>query len=309
MTKFIQKEATMQKIESLDQFSKILQDLLKNEKLSSNNRKIIQYILLNDKSIAFMTASELSGKIGVSQPAITRFVSKVLNYPSFALFINEMKQLTRYEITSVERQSITSLNHLTTIETFIQQEIDNLQNLMKFIDAEQLEFVSKKITNASSILIMGTRTAAPLANYFYFFLRKIRPNVFILTTDGSNSYDILEDFKEPHALVVTFLFPRYPTKMVSILNYLEAQQFQYISIADSKVLENQGIGKISITTPITLNSLFDSYISTFGFLTILLNVISNENFGATKERLAKLEETYRTTNIFYTHFMKKGDSK
>lgn len=309
MNKCIQRRTSLEKIESLDQLTQLLQDLLRNEKLSSNNRKITEYILLNDKSIAFMTASELSKKVGVSQPAITRFVTNVLNYSNFSLFINEMKLLTRYEITAVERQSITSLNQLSTIETFIQQEVDNLQSLPKYINADQLEITSKKITNASSILIIGSRTALPLANYFYFFLRKIRSNVSIHTTDGSDSFDILEDYKEPTALVVTFLFPRYPTEMVAILRYLEKEQFQYISIADSNVLEKQGIGKISITTPITLNSLFDSYLSPFALLTILLNVISNENFGATKERLAKLEQTYRTTNIFYNHTKKKGDSK
>ena len=296
----------MDKIDSLEKFNEVLQ-VLSQEKLSKNNRKIAEYMLLNDKSIAFMTASELSKKIGVSQPAITRFVTNVLEYPSFSLFNNEMKQLTHYEITGVERQSITLFTQLKTVETFLQQEIDNLQSLLMFIDDDQIDTISKKIMNARTVLVIGSRTATPLANYLYFFLRKIRSSVFIHTTDGSDSYDILEDFKDPQALVVMFLFPRYPKEMVSMLHYLENENFEYVTIADSKVLEKQGIGKISIVTPITLNSLVDSYIPTFAFLTILLNVMSNVQFEETKDRLTKLEETYKTNQVFSNYHKKSGE--
>ncbi|TWT14313.1 MurR/RpiR family transcriptional regulator [Planomicrobium sp. CPCC 101079] len=293
----------MDKIDSLEKFNKDLQVLLR-KKISNNNRKIAEYMLFNDKSIAFMTASELSEKIGVSQPAITRFVTKVLEYPSFSMFNNKMKQLTHYEITAVERQSITSFTQLETVETFLQQEIDNLQSLLKFVDDNQIDSTSKKIMKARSVLVIGARTATPLVNYLYFFLRKIRPSVFIHTTDGSEAYDVLEDFKDSQALVVMFLFPRYPKEMVSMLHYLENENFEYVTIADSKLLEKQGIGKISIITPITLNSLFDSYIPTFAFLTILLNIMSNVQFEETKDRLTKLEETYKTNQVFSKYHKK-----
>ncbi|TWT25775.1 MurR/RpiR family transcriptional regulator [Planomicrobium sp. CPCC 101110] len=295
----------MDKIDSLEKFNKILQVILR-KKLSNNNRKIAEYMLFNDKSIAFMTASELSEKIGVSQPAITRFVTNVLEYPSFSLFNNKMKQLTHYEITAVERQSINSFTQLETVENFLQKEIDNLKSLLKFIDEDQIDTTSKKIMNAKSVLVIGSRTATPLVNYLYFFLRKIRPSVFIHTTDGSEAYDVLENFKDSQALVVMFLFPRYPKEMVSMLHYLENENFEYVTIADSKLLEKQGIGKISIVTPITLNSLFDSYISTFAFLTILLNIMSNVQFEETKDRLTKLEETYKTNQVFSKYDKKLG---
>jgi len=246
-----------------------------------------------------MTASEIAETVGVSQPAVTRFVTNVLNFQGFSQFIKCIQDIIRYEVTGIERYQITSHKSTSAFEKLIKQEIDNLNNLLEDTTDEKLNQIVSVITNKKTIFLIGFRTAAPIVNYFFFFLRKIHPDVRICTHGGSEVYDTLHHMDRESTLIITFIFPRYPTETINIIHYIQQENFQSIAISDSFKLKEARICDIDIVTPIIINTLFDSYTSTFFMLNILLDKIARNNFAQTKEMLSTLEDMYHKNQIFY----------
>jgi DNA-binding MurR/RpiR family transcriptional regulator len=247
-----------------------------------------------------MTASEISDQVGVSQPAITRFVTNVLKYPGFSSFIKDIQNIIRHEITGIDRYQIASNQFKSDVDLIINQEIESLKNILTSTSEAKLTQIANQIISTQSIFILGFRTGAPIAEYFYFFLRKIHPDVRICRNGGSDVYDVLHRLDRENTLIVIFVFPRYPSEMIEVIKYLKQEKLSFMVISDSYSLQMKSVCKVDIITPVIMNTLFDSYTSTFCLLNILLDIIGRIHFQQTKEMLKNVEEMYRKNNIFYT---------
>ncbi|WP_339226952.1 MurR/RpiR family transcriptional regulator [Oceanobacillus sp. FSL K6-2867] len=298
-------------INSSKKLKETLTNFIMNENITPNNRRIAEYILLNYKSVAFMTASELAEKIGVSQPTITRFVAIHLKIDRFSKFIKEIQNIIRLEVTTLDRHQMKKENQDSDFYYFIDQEIDSLKSIGDYISEEKLDYIAKKIAGKKKILILGFRSAKPLADYFYFFLRKIHPNVQVCFRADSEVLDTLHSINVQESLILLFAFPRYPNEMINVIKYLKEKKYPCITISDSYKLQEIGVCNVDLVTPITLNNLFDSYTSTFSVLSILLDKIGRVDFEQSQTMLNNLEDLYRKNQVFFTeqNAAQKGNNK
>lgn len=286
---------------SAEQLKEMLNKVIFSEESSPNNRKIAEYILVHYRSIAFMTASEIADKAGVSQPSVTRFVTNSLGFKGFSQFLKTVQDIIRNEVTGVERYHISGKTK-SNLEILIGQEIENLNHLAEYTSEEKLLQIAARIANEKTIFIIGFRTGAPLANYFYFFLRKIHPDVRVCTSGGSDVYDMLHHMDRGTTLILPFIFPRYPREMIEVIQYLNQEKFHYVTITDSYTLQAEGICECDIVTPIiitTFTTLFDSYTSSYCILNILLDMIGRTDLDRTKDMLSSVEEMYQRNRVFF----------
>ncbi len=285
--------------DDFDQVREKLNEVIYSEKSTTNNRRIAEYILTHHNSIAFMTASELAENAGVSQPSVTRFVTNILGFQSFSQFMKVIQDIVRNEITGVDRYQISSGKTYSNLELLINREIENLTKLLEDNSEEKLKHIAEQLANAKTILVLGFRTGSPLAMYFHFFLRKIHPDVRVCTSGGSEVYDILHTLDRESTLVVTFAFPRYPSEMIEVIQFLKQEKFPFFTITDSYTLENWGITESTIVTPISMTTLFDSYVTSFCLLNLLLDMIGRVDFNRTREMLDSFEKVSQRKHIFF----------
>ncbi|WP_339209890.1 MurR/RpiR family transcriptional regulator [Aeribacillus sp. FSL K6-8210] len=279
-----------------------LHEVLHSEKSTANNRRIAEYILTHQNSIVFMTASELAENVGVSQPTVTRFVTNTLGFQSFSHFMKVIQEIVRNEITGVDRYQISSGKKHSNMEILVNREIENLTKLLEENTEEKLNRIAQQIAKAKTICILGFRTGSPLALYFHFFLRKIHPDVRVCTNGGSEVYDILHKLDRDSSLVIAFAFPRYPREIIEVIQFLKQEKFSYFTITDSYTLENWGITECTIVTPMSMSMLFDSYVTSFCMLSLLLDMIGRVDLDRTREMLDSFEKVSQRKQIFF----KKG---
>lgn len=286
---------------SAEQLKEMLNNVIFSDGCTPNNRKIAEYMLVHYKSVVFMTASEIAEHAGVSQPAVTRFVTNSLGFQGFSHFLKAVQDIIRNEVTGVERYHISGRTK-SNLEILIGQEIDNLNKLMEYTSEEKLMRTARQIAGNKTVFIIGFRTGAPLANYFAFFLRKIHPDVRVCTSGGSEAYDMLHHLDRETTLILPFIFPRYPREIIEVIQYLKQEKFQYLTITDSYTLQAEGICECEIVTPIVITAfttLFDSYTSSFCILNILLDMIGRVELGRTEEMLGSIEEMYQKNRVFF----------
>lgn len=286
---------------SAEQLKEMLNNVIFSDGCTPNNRKIAEYMLVHYKSVVFMTASEIAEHAGVSQPAVTRFVTNSLGFQGFSHFLKAVQDIIRNEVTGVERYHISGRTK-SNLEILIGQEIDNLNKLMEYTSEEKLMRTARQIAGNKTVFIIGFRTGAPLANYFAFFLRKIHPDVRVCTSGGSEAYDMLHHLDRETTLILPFIFPRYPREIIEVIQYLKQEKFQYLTITDSYTLQAEGICECEIVTPIVITAfttLFDSYTSSFCILNILLDMIGRVELDRTEEMLGSIEEMYQKNRVFF----------
>lgn len=281
-----------------EQLKEMLNKVICSDESTPNNRRIAEYISVQYKSIAFMTASEIAEKISVSQAAITRFVTNVLGFHGFSHFMKIVQDIIRSSVTGVERYVIADKSK-SNLELLISQELGNLNELLNSVSEEKLMHAAALIGSRKTILIVGFRTGVPIANYFYFFLKKIHPEVRLCTTGSNEVFEALVTLDRKTTLVMPFVFPRYPREMIEVIQFLKLEKYQFITTADSYNLQVEGICECDIVTPITITTLFDSYTTSFCILNILLDMIGRVDPSRTKIMLGNLEEIFQKNRVFF----------
>ena len=277
-----------------------LTEIIYSEKTTLNIRRLAEYIQHHYSQVAFMTAAELAEAAGTSQSTVTRFVTIFLEYHNFAAFIREIQDNVRSQISSTESYPVLAESSDGAIDAYTHQEIENLIQAMKAIDEQKLKRLAKRIATKMSILIIGFRTGAHLAQYSHFILNKIHLDVRLVTSGGSELYDTIVKMNPENTLVINFVFPRYPREMIEVIQFLKEKKYELLTISDTYSLQEWGITECHLVTPVNSTDLFESYATSYSVLNLLFSEVGKVNLQDTKEQLMSLERLYQENRVFYT---------
>ena len=145
--------------------------------------KIASYLLGNYEKVAFLTATQLAKEIGVSQPTVIRFAQS-LGFPKFNLFLAAFQELLTAELTSADRFNLSLVGGPSTSEgssNIIIREIRTLTAFARDFPQEAFDRAVSMIAKSKNIYVLGTRGSASLAQYFRYFLNKVKRNVIAVT--------------------------------------------------------------------------------------------------------------------------------
>ena len=78
---------------------------ISNLKLSKGHKKIAEYIAENYDKAAFMTASKLGEKVGVSESTVVRFAS-ILGFKGYPELQKELQRMIKSKLTAVQRMEV-----------------------------------------------------------------------------------------------------------------------------------------------------------------------------------------------------------
>lgn len=281
------------------QKSNILQLIKQNQgRFSQQQAKIAAYILDNYDKAAFMTATQMAKEIGVSQPTMIRF-SQFLGFGQFSMFLEALQSMVKAKLTSSERLKISLGAKETRGVEFdiIPKEIETLDRLANSFPEQAFDDLVGRICGCRKVFVVGTRGSASLAQYFGYFLDKVKSNVDVINCGGSSSYDRLLGL-DKNDLVIAVAFPRYPRETIEIARFCSKSECDIYGVTDRIDSPLSEFTTTSLIIPITFSAIFDSYSSAVCLFNMVVTRVGRSNRKESETLSRRFEKLAGTVNIF-----------
>jgi len=270
----------------------------KYDSLSKGQKLIADYILENSEKVAFMTASKLAGKVGVSESTVVRFAN-ALGYGGYPNLQKELQDLIKNQITTVERLELSNdyNDKRDILKNVMKADIDNIRRTIQDVDSEIIEAVVDMIFQANRIYILGLRSSVVLAQYLGFYMNFIFDNVYIVPSGANDIFDQLINIKE-NDLLIGITFPRYSKKTLEAIGFANKKGAKIIGITDSTFSPIKKYSEYILTAPSNMTSVVDSLVAPMSLINLLIIALSIKEKDKVASTFENLEKIWTEYNIY-----------
>ncbi len=268
--------------------------------MTPKNKIIADYVLDNPQKAVFMTTRQLAAASGVSEATIVRFVRQ-LGYESYAVFIKQLRDHIDTGLTLLERSRITieskdgEHNAFTRV---VEQEIENLSFLAKNLDMDEADKIIEHLSDASRVLVIGSRLSYSLANYMGWTMTKIRQDVTILKGSDRTAIDWLAIAPE-NTVVVIVATSRYPNELIRIGKMARRQGHPLIVLTDSSSCPLLQFSTHALTAPMLSIPFLGSITSLACLINYLVHALAELRGEELNKHQEKLEQAYLENDILF----------
>mgnify|MGYP001005184588 CR=1 FL=1 len=128
---------------------------------SKGQKLIAGDILANYDKAAFMTASRLGKKVGVSESTVVRFAAE-LGYDGYPDMQKSLQKMIRNRLTSVQRIEVTNdrIGDQDLVSMVLQSDMEKIRLTLEELDRSAFDNAVKAIVSAKRIYIIGVRSSA-----------------------------------------------------------------------------------------------------------------------------------------------------
>ena len=203
-------------------------------KLTSKGKMLAEYVMSNPDKAVFMTTRKLAAAVGASEATVVRFVRQ-LNYASYALFMQALRDLIDTELTLIERNRLANpvvRSEDVELERIINQDIENIRAMGKTINLSEVKKIRKILKESEAVFIIGSRLSYAPAYYMGWTLAKVRKNVNIFKGSDRTTIDQLI-FASKNTAVVIIATSRYPNEIIRMGKIAKRQKLKLILLTDS----------------------------------------------------------------------------
>lgn len=202
---------------------------------SKGQKKIAAYILEDYDKAAFMTASTLGKKVGVSESTVVRFATE-LGFKGYPELQKEIQQMIKSKLTAVQRMEVSKslIGDGDIVRNVLSGDIDLIRQTAEKTSREDFKNAVNAINNARKIYILGVRSSAALASFLAFYFNLVFESVVLV--DTSSASEMFEQMfrigKEDVCIAISF--PRYSKQTVNALRFIADRGATVISITDNE---------------------------------------------------------------------------
>ncbi len=148
---------------------------------------------------------------------------------------------------------------------------------------------------APEVVVVGTRSTAPLANHLWFALTKIAVDATLVTTISSETYDYLSRV-DKRACVVVIGFPRYLREQVRVLEFARNRRLATLTVTDSTFSPLRG--HVSLYAPAESASFVAFHCAPLVLLNALVHELSVADEKKTLAALDRFESVAESQEYF-----------
>jgi DNA-binding MurR/RpiR family transcriptional regulator len=263
---------------------------------SKGQKKIASFILESYDKAAFMTASKLGKKVGVSESTVVRFASE-LGYDGYPDMQKSLQKMIRNRLTSVQRIEVTNdrIGDQALLSMVLQSDIEKIRLTLEELDRESFDSATDAIVNARKIYIMGVRSSASIATFLSFYFHLIFDNVVMVSANTvSEVFESLLRVGEGD-VVIGVSFPRYSSRTVQAMNFARDRGAITIAITDSEASPLAPISKYTLKARSDMASFVDSLVAPLSLVNALLVAVSrkkNDDLANTFQTLEQIWDEY-----------------
>lgn len=266
---------------------------------SKGQKRIAEYILVNYDKAAYLTASRLSGIVGVSESTVVRFANE-LGFEGYPEFQHSLKALIRTRLTSFQRMEVTNqiIGEGDVLEKVLTSDADRIRRTLESIDRESFEEAVEKIINANAIYILGVRSSSSLAGFLNHSFRMVFDNVKLLqTTSGSEMFEQLMPIKANDVLIA-ISFPRYSKRVINAVEFARTKDADVVAITDSINSPIAAQASQLLIAQSDTNSFVDSLVAPLSVINALIVAVARKKSAEITDRLHELEKIWDQYDVY-----------
>ena len=263
---------------------------------SKGQKRIANFILESYDKAAFMTASRLGKKVGVSESTVVRFAAE-LGYQGYPDMQKSLQKMIRNRLTSVQRIEVTNdrLGDQDLLSMVLQSDIEKIRLTLEELDRDSFEKAAEAIVSARKIYIMGVRSSAAIATFLTFYFNLIFDNVVEVSANtASEVFERLLRVGEGD-VVIGVSFPRYSSRTVQAMSFARDRGATTIAITDSEASPLAPIVTYLLKARSDMASFVDSLVAPLSLVNALLVAVSqkkNDDLANTFQNLERIWEEY-----------------
>ena len=263
---------------------------------SKGQKRIAAFILESYDKAAFMTASRLGKKVGVSESTVVRFAAE-LGYDGYPDMQKSLQKMIRNRLTSVQRIEVTNdrIGDQDLVSMVLQSDMEKIRLTLEELDRDAFDHAVKAIVSAKRIYIIGVRSSAAIASFLGFYFNLIFDNVVNVTAGtASEMFEHLLRVGEDD-VVIGVSFPRYSSLTVQAMSFARDRKATTVAITDSEASPLAPICKYTLKARSDMASFGDSLVAPLSLVNALLVAVSrakNDDLANTFQTLERIWEDY-----------------
>jgi len=239
--------------------------------------------------VAFLTADEIAEKVNTTPSSVVRF-AKQIGYRGYPELQKDLQNLIIDKISVVEEletnKKFDSSKSETAIKLSLKKDLSNLNSLIKEINENSIKKVVNTIISSRKKYIIANRSALSLGHFFFFQLKKMIPDVFLLSNYDDGIFDVLRELA-PEDVILAISFPRFTKLTINFAQYAKKGGVKLISITDKKTSPLYKISDVCLFCPYESSAFFNSNVAAMALLNAILGEMFNQKHNSTISNIKK----------------------
>jgi len=265
--------------------------------MSKGHKAIASYISEHYDTAAFITASKLGDTVGVSESTVVRFAC-ALGFDGYPELQKNLQKLIKTKLTNVQRMGLaTDLSEEELIKWSLRTDITSLRHIKGVLDYQQVSKIAELIISARHLYIMGFRSSAPLAQFFWYYVNYIVDNAQLASTGFSDVFGNLMHANEQD-VVVGISFPRYSSRTVDGAAFAKRNGAKIIAVTDNEQSPLCEIADNSLLVNTDMNLFVDSLVAPFSVINTLLLLIGMRKKEGLRSNFEMLEDLWSRHEVY-----------
>ena len=269
----------------------------KFDSMSKGQKAIARFILENYDKAAFMTASRLGDRVGVSESTVVRFAI-LLGYDGYPKLQKSLQEMIRNKLTSVQRIEMTSeMDQSAILQTVLKADMQNIRLTIEEVDNEVFNNVVDAILKARKVYSLGVRSSEPLAQFLAHYLNYIVDNVQLVTLGINDVYEHFLRLSEKD-LCIGISFPRYSMRTLEGMNFAKETGATVVAITDSHNSPLADVANYTLIARSDMASFVDSLVAPLSLINALLVAVGCQRRDEVSEYFNKLESLWSKHSVY-----------
>ncbi|WP_319521299.1 MurR/RpiR family transcriptional regulator [uncultured Desulfosarcina sp.] len=267
--------------------------------LTPKGRILGNYILQYPRKAVFMTTKELAETTRVSEATVVRFVSQ-LGYEGYGDFLQALRDHVDTGLSLPERVELDFMTGPAgdRFHRIVLEEMNNLRQLYKHIDAEALSAFADRLQTAPSVCVVGSRISYTFAYYLGWSLTKVRKGVTLIKGSDSAAIDWLNN-APVESLVILFAISRYPTELIRLGKVARRLGHTLFVITDSALCPLIPFAHRHLVAPTKSFPLVGYATAISCVVDYLIQELAGRDGDELKKHQDRLEQIYRENDILF----------
>lgn len=264
---------------------------------SKGQKLLANYIVDNYDRAAFITASRMGRTVGVSESTVVRF-AYALGYDGYPELQRSLQEMIRNRLTTVQRIQLTSdLEQDEVLSTVLKSDIGNIRSTIESVDTGVFNNVIDKMLKARRVYLVGIKSAAPLAQFFGYYLNFILEDVMVVTSMQSDVYESMLRIGEGD-MCIGISFPRYSSRTVDALKFAKDRGAYVAALTDSMFSPIAELADSVLIARSDMASFADSLVAPLSLINAIIVGAGLRRKTAVSECLGQLEGIWKSQKVY-----------
>jgi DNA-binding MurR/RpiR family transcriptional regulator len=264
--------------------------------LTATQRKIARFILDYPSEAAFLTATQLGDRLGVSQSTVVRFAAQ-LGFEGYPQMRAALKDVIMEKLTTKDRLKAYGEEEPegNICLHALHDDLEALTKTIEGFDAVSVEKASRAIVGADHVFIVGHLSSRSLAYFLWYYLVWFFPNTHLVDKTLANELFVNATEK---SLAIGISFPRYTRWTVETLEFAKKTGMHTAAICSGYDSPLADVSDVVISVPWKPLSFIDSFTAPMSVINCLLLNTAMIMGPSVQEKLAKLERMWKENQVY-----------